>query len=364
MSAGRTTIADHLPFLRTRSPLKLLRAGLSLKRRPQPRPNIRARTHELISERAGRLAVYTNVGDFAYSGARPLVLLHGVHTDASAYELNTLFEALREERPIYALDLPGFGCSERGEREYRPEVYVAAITTLLEQASHGALSADVVAVGLTSEYAARMAIVRPDLVHSLTLISPTGFAVKREQDSFERASRQGKPVLPVRLAAKLGLTPLLYRAVATERSLRSFFRRAAGAGSELRDDFVRYCFNAAHQAGADQAGVAYLSGALHPAGNPQSVYTRVHCPTLILYADEAKPHYGSLDTFVKWHEYFDAHKVDDANPSHDASVQQLLPQMHAFWQRVGEREIEEQSGVFQTGANSDDARDVAAVSSY
>jgi hypothetical protein len=40
---------------------------------------------------------------------RPLVLVHGIHAAASSFELRQLFQEFRGERPVYALDLPGFG---------------------------------------------------------------------------------------------------------------------------------------------------------------------------------------------------------------------------------------------------------------
>jgi len=367
MNADPTMSADQsatLPFLRARSPLKLLRASLWQARHRRLRPALRARSRELQSELAGRLTFYTNVSDFAHVAARPLVLLHGVHTSGSAFELNGVFESLRDERPIYALDLPGFGCSERGEREYGPEVYESAIRELLELATRDAAPADVIAVGLTSEYVARVAVVAPELVHSLILVSPTGFAVKREQDSFERASRRGKSVLPMRIASSLGLSPLVYRALVTERSLRYLLRRAASNDSSQRDDYVRYCHAAAHQPGAHHAALAYLSGALHPVGNPQSVYTRVHRPTLILFADESKPRYGSLETFVKWHEFFAAERVADTDLANPRSAELLLPKLHSFWESVASNEQDdEQSGVFDMRCGRD-TNDIAALSSY
>src|SRR5580658_9862203 len=77
-------------------------------------PDVQPRT--LDTTTGGRLSYYAD--DSALG--RPLILIHGVHAAASAYEMRPLFRHYRGRRPVYALDLPGFGLSERGDRPYTP----------------------------------------------------------------------------------------------------------------------------------------------------------------------------------------------------------------------------------------------------
>ncbi|GAB5492156.1 MAG: hypothetical protein Phog2KO_23710 [Phototrophicaceae bacterium] len=49
---------------------------------------------------------------------RPLVLLHSINAAANAYEMQPLFEHYQDDRPVYVLDLPGFGFSDRSNRDY------------------------------------------------------------------------------------------------------------------------------------------------------------------------------------------------------------------------------------------------------
>jgi pimeloyl-ACP methyl ester carboxylesterase len=92
----------------------------------------------------------------------PLVLIHSVNAAASSYEMRPLFEHYRGRRPVYALDLPGFGKSERGRREYTPEVYGRALIDFVETKT-ASRPADVVALSLSCEFAARAAVARPEL---------------------------------------------------------------------------------------------------------------------------------------------------------------------------------------------------------
>ena len=63
----------------------------------------------------------------------PLVLVHSVNAAASAAELRPLFERYRATRVVVALELPGFGSSERGPLEYTPTTMTAAILRVLEK---------------------------------------------------------------------------------------------------------------------------------------------------------------------------------------------------------------------------------------
>ena len=61
---------------------------------------------------------------------RPLLLLHSINAAASAYEMKPLFEHYSRERPVYALDFPGYGLSDRSARDYTPRLMTDAIHAL------------------------------------------------------------------------------------------------------------------------------------------------------------------------------------------------------------------------------------------
>src|SRR5579859_1968996 len=86
-------------------------------------PAIDAERRMFVSTTSGALSYYH---DRRASG-RPLVLIHGVNLATSSYEMRPLFERYHGQRPTYALDLPGFGFSDRGRRVYQPGLYANAI---------------------------------------------------------------------------------------------------------------------------------------------------------------------------------------------------------------------------------------------
>jgi len=60
------------------------------------------------SKTGGLIAYVTGQGS-------PLMLVHTVNAAASAAEVRTVFERMGQHRTVYAIDLPGFGNSERTE---------------------------------------------------------------------------------------------------------------------------------------------------------------------------------------------------------------------------------------------------------
>jgi pimeloyl-ACP methyl ester carboxylesterase len=103
---------------------------------------------------------------------RPVVLIHSINAAASSYEMKPLFDHYRGERPVYALDLPGFGLSERRDQRYTPQLYNDTIVAFLRDVVGE--PADVVVLSLGSEFAAMAALQSPESIHTLTLLSPTG----------------------------------------------------------------------------------------------------------------------------------------------------------------------------------------------
>jgi pimeloyl-ACP methyl ester carboxylesterase len=121
--------------------------------------------------------------------APPLLLLHSINAAASSYEVKPLFEYYARERSVYAMDLPGFGFSERGERRYTPKLYRDAINDFIATELHGT-AVDAVALSLSAEFLALAAARRPEQFRSLTFITPTGMSrhdtQRRPNDAFLR----------------------------------------------------------------------------------------------------------------------------------------------------------------------------------
>lgn len=210
---------------------------------------------------------------------RPLVLVHSINAAGSSYEMRPLFEHYRGKRPVYALDLPGFGFSERADRVYSPELYAQAIIDLLEQ--RVGVPADVIALSLGSEFAARAAHLRRDLFHSLTLISPSGFTRRENAQASQRAS--GSSASDIALA--LFRFPLwsqgIYDALTTRASIRYFLKQSFEGMPD--EGMIAYDYLTAHQHGARFAPFYFVSGKLFSRQIRKEVYEKLTLPVLVLY---------------------------------------------------------------------------------
>lgn len=274
-----------------------------------------AERHEIATSDAGTISYYA---DRRVEG-RPLVLLHGIHAAGSSYDVRPLFEAFRGQRPVYALDLPGFGFAERGARPYRPETYVHAIEHMLRQLTTSD-GVDVVALSLTCEYAAKVAVEMPELVRSLALISPTGFSSPQEVKRLQRRARRGDNTR----AEWISGSPagrVLYEALATKPSIRYFLRRSFEG--RIDKGMLSYAYTTSHQPGAYRAPMAFVSGALFPAGNPLNTYARVRVPVLVLYDQDPYTGFGELASFAAEHPNYKPVRVPHTRglPQFDAPEQ-------------------------------------------
>ena len=108
--------------------------------------------HTIPSKTGGLSAYVAGAG-------RPLLLVHTVNASASAAEVRTVFERMGQHRTVYAIDLPGYGTSERTDRLYTPRLMTDAILDLTAfiRTQHPEQAIDAIAASLSCEFLARAA---------------------------------------------------------------------------------------------------------------------------------------------------------------------------------------------------------------
>lgn len=232
-------------------------------------------------------------------GGRPLVLIHSINAAASAYEMRPIFEHYRGKRPVYALDLPGFGFSERSDRYYTPELFAGAIRDFLDDVVDE--PADVVALSLSSEFGARVALERPELLHSLAALSPTGLSANAQkatpQSDVERSSERssseggGKDSLLNLFSFPLW-SQAFYDLLATRPSIHYFLKKSFHGAVD--EGLANYSYLSCHQPGARHAPLHFISEHLFTPNVMRTFYSKLQRPGLIVYDQDAYTSFESL----------------------------------------------------------------------
>jgi pimeloyl-ACP methyl ester carboxylesterase len=249
----------------------------SRRRQPETLPPALPAERQEKAGRAGRLSWYV-----AGQGA-PLLLIHSINAAGSAYEVRPIFERLRASRCVYALDLPGFGFSDRSERAYEPRLYVDAVHDMLDVIAQecGPAPVDALAISLSCEFLARAAAERPERCRSLTLVTPTGFSkAYRGLHGPEGATRE------VRGLYGFFTFPLwsqaFYDLLSSRRSIRFFLERTFGS-KRIDEGLMDYDYLTTHQPGAKNAPYAFVSGRLF-SKDVRAVYERLTQPVWMPHA--------------------------------------------------------------------------------
>ena len=191
---------------------------------------------------------YSSRGQVVYheSGqGGPLVFLHGIYVGASSYEWSKVYPHFAEAHQVLAVDLLGFGESERPDAALSAADHVRILTELL-RAKCGGERAAIVASGLTAGFATVLAAQHPDLIHRLILLMPTGGV-----DSGRRrlANRFG-------VFSRIPAVHRLYyrRYLSTRIAIRAWLKSFGFADPEkINDEMIEVLTNCAQQFGAERA---------------------------------------------------------------------------------------------------------------
>jgi len=222
--------------------------------------------------------------------APPLILVHSVNAAASAYEVKPLYDHYRRTRAVYALDLPGFGLSDRSARPYTPRLMTDAILALVAEVrkAHGDVPVDAIALSLAAEFLVRAAVEAAAAFRSVGLVSPTGFT--------RRKLREGAP------GSDLGL-PRLYAVMArppigrwlfknlTRRSVIAYFLRRTWGSRNIDIGLLDYDFLLTRPEGAEHAPLRFLTGFLF-SGDSGTLYRSLTQPVWVVH--------GTRGDFVKY----------------------------------------------------------------
>lgn len=287
---------------------------------------INSERHLFTSGLAGLLNYYVDDG----GQGRPLVLLHSINAAASSYEMRPLFEHFRGRRPLYALDLPGFGFSERSDRHYSTKMYAAAIRDFLTDVVER--PADIVALSLSSEFAAHAALENPSLFNSLVLISPTGLSTGGVKPASQQARKNGSSSKIRNLLSFPLWSQAFYDLLVTKPSLGYFLGKSFHGAVD--EGLLAYAYLTSHQPGARYAPIYFVSGELFTPGVATEVYQKLDLPSLIVYDQDAFTAFGALPELLLTGSNWSAARITPTcGLPHFEQTETTARVLENFWQR-------------------------------
>lgn len=186
----------------------------------------------------------------------PIVFVHGIGAGVSSFMWRKNFDPLSENFSVYALDLLGFGFSDKpAGASYSPDLYIELISDFIREVAGGRVN--VVASSLAASYAVRVADEHPELVNAMILNAPAGYDTLNARPGMAGAAFYGLLQSPV-----LGTS--FYNVMASERSIRDYARRTLFYDyRRVTNRLVSNLYASSHQPGAQHAIAAFLSGYLN-----------------------------------------------------------------------------------------------------
>lgn len=251
-------LQSHKSLVRVGLGAGLLGAGI-LALRYALRPASKAPLPDTISPAIFATRVFqTTRGQLVYheSGSgEPLVFLHEVCLGASSYLWSKVYPEFASTNRVYAVDLLGFGESERSPGRRTADDHAQAIAEFLRGIC-ASRRATIVASGLGAAFAALAASHHPELVGRLILLMPTGL------------QEAGSNRLPagMRFASALPMVNLfLYRNYLSRRAAVRAWLCEFGFhnASRVTEEMVDVLTTCAQQSGAHHAAFDFLTGRLN-----------------------------------------------------------------------------------------------------
>lgn len=234
-----------------------------------------------LQTQAGPVCLYSSAAPSTLAQT-PLLLVHSINASASAFEVAPLYDHYRQTRPIYAIDLPGYGLADRSDKPYTLRLMTDALLAALAhiRSLHGGVAVDVVGVSLSCEYVARAACEMPGAVRRIALVSPTGFSGSKQYRG-EPGSSRGIAWLH-RVFSNPAWSSGLFNALTRPSVIRYFLQRTWGS-KQIDESLWRYDVLTTRQPGAKHAPLYFLSAHLF-AADITTLYEKLTCPAWVSMA--------------------------------------------------------------------------------
>lgn len=219
----------------------------------------------------GHRVAYTKLG----AGA-PMILVHGIHAAAWSHEWRRVAEGLARHHTVYALDLLGFGRSDRPALRYTAALYLSLVDDFARRVVGE--PAALVATSLAGAWAIALGARDAERFPALVLVGPTGLTRLNTPSLGGGSVARGIVETPL-------LGQALWNALVSRPSLRRFLGSSYAGKSLVDDELLEACWQAAHQRGARHAPASFIGHLLDV--DAREPFRRLTQPTFVMWGEQA-----------------------------------------------------------------------------
>jgi pimeloyl-ACP methyl ester carboxylesterase len=216
------------------------------------------------------------VANYTAGTGQPVLLVHSINAAASSFEMRGPFRGLQDTHAVHAIDLLGFGRSDRPNRRYLADDYIDLIGDTLLQIGQPAV---IVASTLGAAFSIAAADRWPDRVKALVLVCPVGITLLSQM-----------PGTPQFIAYALLRGPVgeaIFAGLVTRPSMNYFIKDQTYADpAKVDEETFNGFYDAAHQPGAAYAPLCFVTGLLNC--NIAEPFARLRQPVLIAWGRKAE----------------------------------------------------------------------------
>lgn len=238
----------------------------------------------------------------------PLILLHGFGTSIGHWRQN--LSVLGEHHTVYAIDMLGFGASEKAPVNYKINFWVEQVydfwRTFIKQ------PAVLIGNSIGSLVSLAAAAAHPDMVQGIVMLSLPDLSLREEA-----IPRLLRPV--VRTIENFVASPLLIKALFRVLRQPSVVRRwahlAYANSSAVTDELVDILVGPAQDRGSAQVFYAVLKGMTNAEFGPsvKTTLSTLKIPILLIWGQQDRMVASTFaDQFAKYNSHLQLLKLDNA----------------------------------------------------
>ncbi len=248
-------------------------------------------------------------GDMFYEvkGARstkPVLLIHSFAPGTSSYEWRKNIDVLARQFRVYAIDLLGFGLSDKPGIDYTPETFTDLIGDFIREVI--GKPTIVIAHGMSGAYVIADAYRDPRLFERIVLVTPP------EAMLDEQAPALLNGIVKFALRSPV-IGQFVYNLMTSRAALRRHYDSEGYHNPNLiTDDVIEYLYTGAHQPNTHVAMASVWSRSL--ALDVYEAFARLKTPVTIVLGREGVPPPSEVsETFKRVNTKADIRIIDKSN---------------------------------------------------